>query len=171
MHLEESNGGKRESVLKAPLRRLVDSSTSCQITSAAVFSISQSSPPCPTELARYVLAVQAQLCCPGFSPLVHSSPEDHCLCPECPEVFSPKELSKTPCYWIISKTPLSSTGMGTGMGTGTGTVFIMAIGFAATSSRQHRSFWQQKPADTLNYAKVVFREIVITNILSQSSRH
>lgn len=31
--------------------------------------------------------------------------------------------------------------------------------------------WQQKPADTLNYAKVVFREIVITNILSQSSRH
>jgi len=50
-----------------------------------------------------------------------------------------------------------------------GMVFTVAFSFAVTSSRQYRSFWQQKPADTLNYAKVVFREIVITNILSQSS--
>lgn len=89
--------------------------------------------------------------------------------PKVPRGIFPKRAEQNPL--LLNYQQNTTTGMGTGMGTGTGTVFIMAIGFAATSSRQHRSFWQQKPADTLNYAKVVFREIVITNILSQSSRH
>lgn len=85
--------------------------------------------------------------------------------PKVPRGIFPKRAEQNP---LLLNCQQNTT---TGMGTGTGTVFIMTIGFAATSSRQHRSFWQQKPADTLNYAKVVFREIVITNILSQSSRH